>query len=153
MEQKRRVPVLPIDDCIATVARQRNGSRTWTYDRRRGEWAFIVNTDGTLYQTHEAYDERWALGNIFEQELDEVLAAPPYVASFARDGALAARVCSGCQWKTGCSMLPAFDGSLAGGQESRCNYTYALCTFMDKYFPSHGFSLKQIAGLLPQHSH
>lgn len=153
VEQKRRVSVLPIGDCIATVLRCRHGSPTWKYDRQLGEWAFIVNRDGTLYQTHEAYDERWALGNIFEQPIDEVLASPAYVASFARDRALVARVCSGCRWKKGCSMLPAFDGSMAGGQESRCNYAYALCDFIDEYFTSHGFSLDQIAALVPIKAH
>ncbi len=153
VEQKRRVSVLPINDCIETVARSRIGSPTWTYDRRVGEWAFIVNTDGMLYQTHEAYDKRWALGNIFEQSIDGVLKARPYRASFARDRALVARVCSGCHWKKGCSTLPAFDGSLAGGQESRCNYAHSLCTFIDEYFTSHGFSHEQITGLLPKNSH
>ena len=153
VEQKRRVSVLPIDECIATVLRCRHGLSTWTYDRLFGEWAFIVNTDGTLYQTHEAYDERWTLGNIFEQSLDEVLASPAYAASFARDRALIGRVCSDCRWRKGCSMLPAFDGSMAGGQESRCNYAYALCDFIDQYFTSHGFSLDRIAGLLPMNAH
>lgn len=153
VEQQRRVSVLPIDDCIATVLRCRHGSQTWKYDRQLGEWAFIVNTDGTLFQTHEAYDERWALGNIFEQPIDEVLASSAYVRSFARDGALIERVCTGCRWKKGCSMLPAFDGSLAGRQEARCNYTYALCNFIDEYFRSHGFSLNRIARLVPTKAH
>jgi uncharacterized protein len=153
VKQKRRVSVLPIDDCVATVLRCRHGAPTWKYDRRGGEWAFTVNTDGTLYQTHEAYDARWTLGNIFEQTIDDVLTSPAYVASFARDRALAARVCSGCRWKQGCSMLPAFDGAMAGGQESRCNYAYALCDFIDEYFTAHRFTDDQIAALLPMKAH
>ena len=149
VKRQKRVSVLPIDDCIATVLRQRHGSSTWKLDRRLGEWAFIVNTDGNLFEMHEAYDERRRLGNIFEQSIDEVLASPDYLASFARDSELTTRVCSGCRWKKGCSMLPAFDGTLAGGQDSRCNYTYALCNFIDEYFVSHGFSVDQIAELLP----
>ena len=50
-------------------------------------------------------------------------------------------------------MLPAFDGAMAGGQESRCNYAYALCDFIDRYFTAHGFTLDQIAGLLPMKAH
>ncbi|HEX6627327.1 MAG TPA: radical SAM protein [Gemmatimonadaceae bacterium] len=149
VKRPKRVRVLPIDDCIATVLRHRHGSRTWQMDRTLGEWAFIVNTDGNLFEMHEAYDDRWKLGNIFAQSIDDVLASPAYLASFARDKALATRVCSGCRWKTACSMLPAFDGSLAGGQESRCNYSYALCNFIDEYFTSHDFSVDQIAELLP----
>ena len=147
--RKRRVPVLPIADCVATVLRRRHGSPTWQLDRQGGEWAFIVNTDGTLFQMHEAYDGRWALGNIFAQPIDEVLTSPAVLASYARDRALVARVCSGCRWNQGCSMLPAFDGSMAGRRESRCNYTYALCDFIDEYFTSHRFSLDRIGGLLP----
>ena len=153
VESRRRVSVLPIDDCVATVLRCRHGSPTWKYDRDVGEWAFIVNTDGTLFETHEAYDARFALGNIFRQSIEEVLSSPAYAASITRDQALMARVCMGCRWKQGCSMLPAFDGSLAGGQESRCNYTYALCDFIDEYFTSHGFSLDRIAALVPGKPH
>jgi uncharacterized protein len=153
VERKRRVSILPIDDCIATVLRGRHGSPTWKMDRELGEWAFIVNTDGGLFQMHEAYDERWKLGNIFEQTIDEVLASPAYVSSFARDRDVVTRVCSGCRWKTGCSMLPAFDGSMAGRRDSRCNYTYALCEFIDEYFTSHGYSLDRIAALLPTQTH
>ena len=149
VRKKQRVSVLPLDDCVATVLRARHGLSTWKYERRSGEWAFTVNRDGTLYQTHEAYDERWALGNIFQQPIDEVLASPAYRASFARDEELVARVCSGCRWKSGCSMLPAFDGSMAGGQDSRCNYAYALCEFIDEYFTSHAFTPARIAALLP----
>ena len=87
VQQKRRVSVLPIDDCIATVLRRRVGAPAWKYDRKIGEWAFIVNRDGMLYQTHEAYDARWALGNLFEQPLDAIMTSPPYVASLARDRA------------------------------------------------------------------
>ena len=151
--RRRRVRTLPLNDCIATVLRQRRGSPSWTLDRQFGEWAFIVNTDGGLFQTHEAYDERWTLGNVLRQSVDEVLASPAYAASVARDRALVARACTGCRWRKGCSTLPAFDGAMAGRPESRCNYTYALCEFIDEYFTSHSFSFDRIDSLLAKPVH
>lgn len=148
VRQRTRVSVTPLDECIATVFRARQGARTWTYDRRQGEWAFIVNRDGSLYQTHEAYEPRWQLGNAFDQSIDSVLESPAYAASLARDRELVSRVCSGCAWKQSCSMLPAFDGALAGPRDTRCNYAYALCQSIDRYFTAHGFTLDRIAKLL-----
>jgi uncharacterized protein len=145
--KRGRTPTLPLHDYLGVVLRHRRRETTWRYDRSLGEWAFIVNTDGSLYQTHEAYHEPWALGNVFEQTIDQVIASPAHAASLRRDRALAARVCGGCAWESSCSMLPAFDGSLAGPQTSRCHYGYAHCQFIDEYFTQNHYSLDQISRL------
>jgi radical SAM protein with 4Fe4S-binding SPASM domain len=145
--RRRRIPTLPLHDYLGIVLRRRRGETTWRYDRSLGEWALIVNTDGTLYQTHEAYREAWALGNVFHQTIDEVIGSDRYADSLDRDRRVRTRTCRGCGWEPSCSLLPAFDGLLAGERETRCHYGYALCQFIDEYFTRHRFSIDRIARL------
>ena len=73
---RRRIAVWPLVDYLYTALLRRTGQSRHLYDRRGvGEWALLVNTDGTLYHRPDAYDTALALGNVFQQKICDILAS------------------------------------------------------------------------------
>jgi uncharacterized protein len=72
---ERATPVEPIGEYVSIAVASLLGARSH-YDRRWDEDMFLVNVDGNVWGVPEAYDERFVYGNIFQDELDALLASP-----------------------------------------------------------------------------
>src|SRR5262249_22186516 len=70
IRRPNRIGVLPLRDYAYAAFLKLTGRTQWQYDRRDGEWAIVVNTDGAVYQVLDAYDRSLALGNIQHQSFD-----------------------------------------------------------------------------------
>jgi radical SAM protein with 4Fe4S-binding SPASM domain len=115
-----RVPVSPLTSYVRTVYLKMMGQSQGGYDRRAGEWALLVNTDGELYQVMDAYEPRFSLGNVLRDSLDDVLSSDAYAQSLVRDDALYALHCGRCQFRGACNALPLFESAYPGPHPERC---------------------------------
>src|SRR5205814_1318176 len=107
---RRRIAVRPLIDYVYTALLRRTGESRQTYDRSGvGEWALLVNTDGTLYHRPDAYDAVLALGNVFQQGIRDILASEAYAESLRRDARLVQRFCDGCEYRGACNTIPIFE--------------------------------------------
>jgi uncharacterized protein len=146
---RRRVGVLPLVDYVYTALLRRTGESRLAYDRGRvGEWALLVNTDGTLYHRPDAYQADRALGNIFRQPVGEILNSSAYADSLDRDNRLVKRFCARCTYRGACSTLPIFESprSLVGTR--RCGIAYPLYSYVERYLSENGFTTAGIQQLL-----
>ena len=149
IQSRERISVWPLIDYVYTALLRRTGKSRATYDRRGvGEWALLVNTDGTLYHRPDAYDTNLALGNVFEQSIRDILASEPYRESLRRDDELVQRFCNGCLYRGACSTLPLFESPRKTIGARRCGIAYPLYRYVERYFDRHRFSTSRIQQLL-----
>lgn len=146
--RRHHVSVAPLDDYIRAVYLKMRGIAQAPYDRRRGEWAWLVNTDGTLYQVMDAYDSTRAIGNIFVDSLDDVLGSPNYAASLTREEALFERHCGPCEFVGACNSFPLFDSPRNGPHPPRCHIAYDVIKHIDQFFRSNNWRPQRIRALL-----
>lgn len=142
-----RVPVAPLDDYARTVYLKMTGQRQGCYDRRAGEWALLVNTDGELYHVMDAYQPDLALGNVFRDSLDEVLSSDAYAASLTRDEALRARHCGPCEYRGRCNSFPLFESRYPGPHPERCHIAYEVVRYIEAFVKSNGYTPRQVRSL------
>jgi uncharacterized protein len=76
LSSSRATRLVPIDEYLGYALAVLAGRRADVYDPGRDEHSFLVDTDGTTYGTADTYDDRYAYGNLFKQELRELLASP-----------------------------------------------------------------------------
>jgi uncharacterized protein len=148
IRRRNPVSVAPLDEYIRAVYLKMRGAAQAPYDRRRGEWAWLVNTDGTLYQVMDAYDPGRALGNVFVDKLDDVLDSPAYAASLAADDALFQRHCGPCEFLGACNSFPLFYSPRKGSHPARCHIAYEVTKHIDKFFRSNNWRPQRIRALL-----
>jgi len=142
-----RVPVSPLNSYVRTVYLKMMGQRQGGYDRRAGEWALLVNTDGELYQVMDAYEPRFALGNVLRDSLDDVLGSEAYAASLGRDDALYARHCGGCEFRGACDSLPLFESAYPGPHPERCHIAYEVLRYIEAFVKSNGYTPERLRSL------
>ena len=147
----QRVAIDPFREYLDAVMRHRMGRSQFGYDRRtNGEWALLVNTDGTLYQVMDAYDPAKAMGNIFTTSMSDILRSEMYDASLVRDETLV-RACDGCEFRGPCTSLPLFDSARSTRPASRCHVAYPMLQFIDAYCTERGLTAEQVRELVTCH--
>ena len=84
-----RAPTWPLVDYVYTALLDSKGETREAFDHADpGEWALLVDTDGTLYHRPNTYVGDRALGNVFDQPIGEILGSERYTSSLQRDRAL-----------------------------------------------------------------
>lgn len=99
------VIVSPLDGFLRNVVSLYGGVRTSRpYPRAQaaGERLFIVDTDGTVYASSDAYVPGYAYGNIFSQNVDALLDSDGYRRTRA-DRAARLETCRNCRFGAVCS--------------------------------------------------
>jgi uncharacterized protein len=149
LTRRRPIPVYPLIDYLDVALKRRRGESQEEYDREvHGEWALLVNTDGALYQVMDAYDAARALGNVFEQPLDDIFRAAAYRDSLAREREMRARMCGGCTFLGACSTLPLFEARRKGWTGERCAIAYDMHTFVERHLRERRMGERRIRGFL-----
>jgi uncharacterized protein len=146
--RRHRISVAPLNDYARTVYLRIVGGRQLPYDRRRGEWAWLVNTDGTLYQVRDAYQASRALGNIFTDSLDGVLGSVVYRDSLDRDEALFERHCGPCRYRGACNSLPLFESPREGPHPERCHIAHDVIRHIETFVHANRYTAERIRSLL-----
>lgn len=147
-ERTERVAVDPFREYLDTVLRHLVDRSQAGYDRREnGEWALLVNTDGTLYQVMDAYEPAKALGNILTTPIEEILRSQAYAHSLARDESLRRGQCQGCEFRGPCTSLPLFDSARADRPIHRCHIAYAMLAFITNYCRERRLSPDEVRAL------
>lgn len=139
-ERGRRIRVVPLEDYLATALLHVAGLERPRHVRREsGEHVFVVNTDGTLYAHGERYVQGGALGNLFRQEIGDIVGSRAYAASLDRNDALLARHCAHCRYSGAC------DGDPVQTHPHRwpagpCPIASRVCSFIEDYIRAEGFA-------------
>ena len=107
--------------------------------RQHGDSVLVVNTDGGLYQVIDAYEEEKALGNLFEQPIEEILRSPAYAASLDRNDALEAEHCGPCFFRDTCTHGPVFESRMANTPGGRCAVAFQVQDFIANHLRHIGF--------------
>jgi uncharacterized protein len=147
---RRRDPisVAPLGDYVRTVYLGMVGGVQLPYDRRRGEWALLVNTDGSLYQVMDAYQPSRALGNIFVDSLADVLGSEAYANSLERDQKLFDRHCGPCKYLGACNSLPLFESPRGGAHPERCHIAYDVTRYIERFFRANRYTTERVRALV-----
>lgn len=148
VERPNHVRVAPLDDYVRAVYLKMVGGVQAPYDRQQGEWAWLVNTDGALYQVMDAYDRARALGNVFVDSIGDVLDSPAYAASLDRDRALFERHCGPCEFRRACTSLPLFESARSGRHPERCHIAYDVMRYIEGFFREHRYTPARVRAVL-----
>jgi len=144
-----RVQVEPLVSCLEVTLCRMLGETQPRYDRRHnGEWAIIVNTDGTLFEDIDAYNPAEALGNIFQQRIEEILSSPGYRNSLDRDEMLIHRYCGSCEFLGPCTTLPLFESAKPEPRATHCPIAHAVCQFMYLHVRENALSASKLQSIL-----
>jgi len=104
VERGAGITVSPLDDYFANVLRKYAAlglpRRYPTGDRP--ELLFIVDTDGTVYPSSDAYNPSYAYGNIFDSSLPELLKSEGYERTL-QDRRHRLETCDSCEFSACCS--------------------------------------------------
>jgi uncharacterized protein len=119
------ISVLPLVNYLEAAVRYMTGTAGEIYDPKNGEWALIVNTDGSVYNHAEAYAPGWVMGNIFTEPFSAIMSSPGRTRTLhVRDDR--ARTCAVCPYDASCSRVPIVEAlpserwlDPAGGLECR----------------------------------
>jgi uncharacterized protein len=145
----RRTAVWPLIDYIYVALLRRTGETRQAYDRSRvGEWALLVNTDGTLYHRPDAYNNALAIGNVFAQTIGDIVQSPAYDDSIQRDRRLARRFCERCEYLGACNTIPIFESPRREIGHHRCGIAYPLYRYVERYLNDRRFTTAQIQQIL-----
>jgi uncharacterized protein len=104
-EAPSNIRVLPLWNYFTAAVRYLTGKSIQTYEPVQAEWAYIVNTNGDLYNHGDAYLQEGLMGNIFQQSLAQIRQSAAYQQTLAlRQERLA--TCRRCQFDGYCNQLP-----------------------------------------------
>ena len=149
LTRRRPIPVYPLLDYLGVALHRRRGESDQEYNRdSHGEWAILVNTDGTVYEVMDAYDEARSLGNVFTQPLKDILRSAAYRESLARERELRARVCGVCTFRGPCNTLPLFEARRESWTGERCAIAHDMHTFVDAHLRERQMSERGLRGFL-----
>lgn len=103
-EPTRAITVFPLWNHFVAAVHHLTGRPTNVYDPSAGEWAFIVDTNGDVFNHAEAYTPEGRMGNVFQDSLDAIWR------SEGRKRTLAIRaernkVCEACPYAQSCSRI------------------------------------------------
>jgi uncharacterized protein len=145
-----RIPVDPLREYLKSALMKMTSLEREPWSRRtHGDGVLIVNTDGALYQVIDAYETEKALGNVFRQEIDEILDSPAYAASLTRSDSLLAEHCAPCPLYGPCNGAPVYESTLANPPGGRCAIAYEVQTFIERHLREAGLGDEELEGLLP----
>jgi uncharacterized protein len=100
-----KIRVLPLWSYFNAAMRYLTGKSIGAYNPAQQEWAYIVNTNGDLYNHGDAYLPEGLMGNIFHQSLAEIRKSSDYQETIAlRDNRL--ETCRRCPFDGYCNQLP-----------------------------------------------
>lgn len=143
------IPVEPLSTCLITVLQRGCGLGRPQLDRRTaGESFLTVNTNGDLYLPRERYGDGKALGNIFSQSIDGILASPACRASFDRDEELIQRHCRSCTHRGACDGHPVLARPHAW-PAGPCPIVARVCDRIAESLAAEGFDARAIRAELP----
>jgi uncharacterized protein len=146
------IRVEPLSTCLSTVLQRMCGLERPSYDRRvAGEQLLTVNTNGDLYTPRERYREGSALGNLFRQGIDEILASPAYSASLARDTELADRHCGHCRFSGACDRHPVLVRP-HGWPAGPCPIVSHVCDYIEHCLAGEDVDGPMLLDWLPLHA-
>ena len=104
-QEPTNIRVLPLWNYFMAAIRYLTGQSTEIYDPAQEEWAYIVNTNGDLYNHGDAYLAEGLMGNIFCQSLQEIRKSVAYAKTInLRQNRLA--TCRRCSFNGYCNQLP-----------------------------------------------
>lgn len=148
LERDFSVTVAPLQRYLQTALMQVNGLQSTPWRRsEHGDGVLVVNTDGGLYQVIDAYEEGKALGNLFEQPIEEILRSPAYAASLDRNDALEAEHCGPCPFRDTCTHGPVFESRMANTPGGRCAVAYQVQDFIAAHLRHIGFDFRALREL------
>jgi uncharacterized protein len=140
MERDFSVTVSPLDRYLQTALLQLSGLKSAAWQRRlHGDGVLVVNTDGNLYQVIDAYQEELALGNLFRQPIEDILASEAHAASLDRADAVEAEHCADCSFRDICTHGPVFESRIANPPGGRCAVAYDVQNFIAGHLRHIGF--------------
>lgn len=134
------VPVAPLKHYLQTALLQMNGLESAPWRRRdHGDGVLIVNTDGAVYQVIDAYEQDYALGNLFHQPIEEILASRRYADSLDRNDVIENAHCNSCVFGKTCTRGPVFESRLANPAGGRCAVAHPVQEFIAAHLSHIGF--------------
>jgi radical SAM protein with 4Fe4S-binding SPASM domain len=149
MESGCPIRVEPISTYLVTVLQRMGGLERPVLDRRvAGETLLTVNTNGDVYLPRERYTPGLALGNLFCQSIDEILASPAYAASLERDADLVGRHCRQCRYRGACDGYPVLARSHHWA-EGPCPIASRVCNCIESRLRADGLDELTVREGLP----
>lgn len=126
-----QLPVSPLDRVRRTVQGFREQvTLSVTHDRGRfGETRIVVHPDGTI-ASEAGTTKPHVLGNIFNQDMEEIVNSAAYRASLRQDEAKREKHCTHCRYKDHCNHRAVLE-DLSGQGEGPCRLDAPLCDFLD----------------------
>jgi uncharacterized protein len=149
LERGCPIPVDPLNRYLENVLMHRCGLDRERWSRRAyGDAVLVVNTDGNLYQVVDAYQADLALGNVFHQPVESILAGRPFHGSLDRSDELVARHCPSCPYHGPCNTAPLFEQRPAPDASGHCSIARPLHDFIDRHLHATGFDTAALEALL-----
>jgi uncharacterized protein len=88
----------PIEEYMAYALNKYQNRSTAVYDKEGGDFLFIVNTNGDVYNNANVYDEEFLYGNIFTSSLKEILLSHGRKKAVAQANERINAVCKNCEF-------------------------------------------------------
>lgn len=98
------IDVFPLKSFLDAAMHSVLGLRARTYDPRKGDWAYIVNTNGDTYSHSEAYMRAGWMGNIFKDPLRIILDSADHEKTL-EPRLQRALTCDACRFGEACSRV------------------------------------------------
>ena len=148
-----QIPVVPLSEYLQTVLLRMSGLTRPPWNRRsHGDSVFLVNTDGNLfiYEESDAFHPSRALGNLFDQPIDEILESGRFRGSLDRSDARIAERCATCRFRGACDSRPLYQQCDPVPPERRCGIAYFIQTFIEEHLRATGFDEKACVSMLDE---
>ena len=68
-----QIDIFPLLNHLQAAVHHLLGVPGQTYDPSRGDWAYIINTNGDIYPHADAYSHEGWMGNAFSQSFSDIL--------------------------------------------------------------------------------
>jgi uncharacterized protein len=104
LNSKNAISVEPINEYMnAAMNALMPNSAKHKFDKAQDDSLFIVNTNGDLYAEADAYDDKYAYGNLFTTDLDSLLESPARKRAIERANMIVGSTCAQCPHHGDCS--------------------------------------------------
>ena len=144
-------PIRLFDEYLLIVVMKMLGlTRGFRYDRRAiGDKILVVNLDGKMYHPCTDYSDKFVLGNLATQTIDEILASVSYARSLQRDDEIRNAVCERCEYFAACGAKEMFMVDDGGAAIGRCVTAQPLCRLIEAYLHEQEIDATTLRELLP----
>jgi radical SAM protein with 4Fe4S-binding SPASM domain len=131
--------IAPLGELLSGVLRRHAGhGRVTPYHERKRlrESAFVIGTDGSVGGANELLDLKHAYGNLFEEDLSQLLASEGHQRSVIRAEAAIQRACVECPFfANACSGAPIAESekdfrTFGSTPRARCPVTHPVLAYM-----------------------